>query len=376
MEPSPLPVLWIDGLEDLERFVRTLRDQPRVAMDIEADSMYRYQERICLLQLSCPLGDAVVDPLALPHIDPLLRVLEDPGIEKVFHGADYDVRLLKGLAGIHPVAIFDTMVAARMLGLRRLGLADLLQERFGVRLDKRFQRADWGRRPLPSGMLRYAAEDTRHLLALRDALAEELQAEGRLEWARQEFLALAQVEPVPRIPPHALRVVGARNLDDRGRAALQALLDWRETEAERRDIPTFKVLGTSVLVELAKESPTSSEGMLRIQGITRKVLRLWGDGILAAIEQGLAGGPLPWRAPRPRRPRKIHPRSSERFLRLKAIRDRRAEEMGMDPGLLCPNSSLKALASSLPADIGARLSEVLKEWQRQILAEEVRAEIG
>jgi ribonuclease D len=361
---------WIDGVQGLESWVQALRENRQVALDLEADSLYRYRERICLVQTSSPSGDAIIDPLALPGLDPLRPLLEDPNVEKVFHGADYDLRLLKGAMAVRPANLFDTMVAAQILGVPRLGLANLLEERFGIRLEKRFQRADWGKRPLPEAMIRYALEDTRHLLRLRDALGKELEAKGRLRWVREEFEALTRLEPVPRTYPDALQVPGAKTLDDRGRAVLQALLEWREEEARRLDLPVFKVMGTATLLELARQRPSAMEEMLGTPGMTRKVLRLRGEGLAEAVARGSAAPPIPWRSTRPHRRTRKNPRADERYAAVKALRDDLAAKLGMDPGILCPNGALKALAGAPSGDLHKRIRECLKAWQQELLAED------
>jgi len=365
---------WVDSPEGLEAAIPRFLGYPCVAMDTEADSLYRYEERICLIQISCPGGDWLIDALALPTLGPLRRLLEEQSVEKVFHGADYDIRLLKK-AGIQPKAVFDTMVAAQILGIRRVGLSDLLRERFGIELVKRFQKADWGRRPLPPDMVRYALEDTRHLLRLREALLAELEAKGRLGWARRQFDALLEVRPAPRTPPDALRVPGARNLDDRGRAILQSLLDWREEVARKRDLPPFKVVGTEVLLKLAMRAGASSLDFGGIPGLTEKVIRTSGQGIREAIQRGYLAHPIPW-SPRKRPQAERAPMGGRRRLALlKAVRDRKARDLGLDPGVLCPNAALKTLAVSSPREFEERLEQSLSPWQRELLAAELRGAI-
>jgi ribonuclease D len=191
-------------------------------------------------------------------------------------------------------------------------------------------------------------------------------------WAQEEFSNVMNVEPVHRTSPDAFRIHGSKGLDDRGRAVLQALLEWRETEAQRRDIPPFKVLSTASLLELGKAPSESVEKMLRVPGITHKVLRLWGDGILAAVKQGLCAPLVPRPYPRSETGRRRNPRNPrfrQRFLSLKTVRDNRAREMGLDPGVLCPNASLKALAGASRDEFPARMGEALKPWQREALEE-------
>lgn len=367
---SAVPYRWIDRLEDLETFVQDL--PARIAVDLEADSMYRYWERICLIQVSTPEENGIIDPLALPHLGPLQPTLEDPSVEKIFHGADYDVRLLKQAAGVRPKGLFDTMVAAQLLGLSRVGLGDLIQEHFGIQLEKRYQKADWGKRPLPSEMIQYAIQDTCYLLPLMDALLEELKAKGRLAWAREEFEALCRVEPTVRPSPDASRVRGAHSLDGRGRAVLQALLMWRDEEARRVNTPPYKIIGSSSLMEMATRCPSSLAEMKGIQGITVKVLQAWGDGLMKAMQRGLQAPPLALTSRTPRRTSKKRPGTNQRLRRLKKIRDERARELELDPGILCPNASLKSLAGAWPEDLEQKMQETLKTWQREALEEDLK----
>lgn len=363
-------ILWVDSREGLEEVARGLSRASRVAVDLEADSLYRYKERICLLQLCSDQTVVLVDALALEDLGPLRSILEDPHTEKIFHGADYDLRLLKAEAGIQPRGIFDTMVAAQCLGADRLGLSDLLETRLGVRLRKGFQRADWGKRPLPESMVLYAVEDTCYLLALREALARELEAAGRMDWAAAKFMALEAIEPLRRQPPSALRIPGARDLDDRGRAVLQCLLEWREKEAQRRDVPVFKVMGNETLLLLARQRPMDPSSLAGTSGITSNMMRSWGPGLLEAIREGMARKPMAW--PEPRRSKPNPPGSKRRFLALKEIRDRKAAQESVAPGVLCPNSSLRALARAEAHELEERLRELLKPWQHQLLGEAFR----
>jgi ribonuclease D len=361
---------WIDSRAALEAFMRDLAD--RIAVDLEADSMYRYEERICLVQLSAQETHALIDPLALADLAPLRPLFESQEVEKVFHGADYDIRLLKRLAGIQPKRIFDTMVAAQLLGFRRVGLSDLLEGAFGIHLEKRYQKADWGRRPLPPEMIQYALRDTCYLLSLRDTLHRALAAKDRLTWAEEEFAALCEVEPAVRQPPDALRIRGARQLDDRGRAVLQALLVWREGEARRRNVPPYKIAGTSTLLELAELRPPTKDRMRQVHGVTRKVLRLWGDRLEGVIEEALHSRPIPRRRQTAARAPKRRPSAHRRFRLLKGVRDSRAAALDLDPGVLCPNAVLKLLSRVPAAEVESGLRTNLKKWQRDILGEDLR----
>lgn len=360
-------ILWVERPRQLEELVGRLRSGPRLAVDLEADSLYRYRERICLIQICFSQGSAIIDPLVLQDLEPLRPILDDPSLEKVFHGADYDLRLLKTV-GFTPRGVFDTMVAAQCLGARRLGLSDLLEERLGIRLEKRFQRADWSKRPLPLPMLEYALLDTCHLLALRDSLAGELEALGRMEWAKAHFLELESIGPLRREPPNALKTRGAKDLDNRSRAVLQTLLEWREEQAKAKDVPVFKILQTETLVSLARARPLDQKAMLGVPGITQKALKAWGEGLLKAVQEGLERPPICC-LDAPRASQQNPPGSRKRFLALKQIRDRTARQEGVHPGILCPNSLLLTLAACPPQDLHCRMGELLRPWQKKMLGD-------
>ena len=207
-----------------------------VAFDLEADSLHSYVEKVCLIQVSTSLGNLIIDPL--PSLEPLqglAALFADEGVLKIFHGGSYDIRLLKKDFGFTVRNVFDTMIASQFAGRGKHGLAALLEEDFGVTLDKRYQRADWSARPISPEMLQYASMDTAYLIALRGRLEEELRRLGRLEWAREEFRLLEETEPSPRKKPWCLDVKGARRLPPRQLAFLQAFLEVRDETARRWD---------------------------------------------------------------------------------------------------------------------------------------------
>ncbi len=282
---SEPPVLVADA-GALARLAEALHREPVVAVDTESNSFHAYRERVCLIQLSTPEADYVVDPLAT-DVRPLGEVLCD-GRETVLHGADYDVRCLRREYGWRLPRLFDTMAAARRLGRSALGYSALVEAQFGVRLSKAHQRSDWGRRPLAPEQLAYASLDTRFLLPLHALLSTELAERGAAEEARREFDRIAAAEPRERVfdPEGWRRLRGARELDPEARAALRALWIAREDRARASDRPPFKVLAEQTLIELARRRPRSAEELARVPGITPSVLRRLGDAILGAIAAG------------------------------------------------------------------------------------------
>ncbi len=365
---------YIESTSGLESVIKHLAKRSRLAVDLEADSYHHYGDRLCLLQIATEQKAYLVDPLALGDaILALAPIFADPRKEKVFHDGDYDGRMLMRNLGVRPQHIFDTMLAARMLGKPNVGLAPLLEEYFGIQQNKHYQKADWSARPLAPALLEYAALDTAYLLRLRDRLEAELKEKGRLGWAREEFqLLLESLEPMPERAANFTRVKGARKLTQRQLAVLQALLEWRETLARRMDVPPFKVIGNERLLKLAEECPRSQRRIDASGTLTEKQKRLYGKGIAHAVEEAMQIPEVELPSfPASQRGRPDH--RAERILaKLKGWRDRIASQMAMDPGVLLPNAALSELARRRPAD-ERELEEmaVMKKWQCELLGAEL-----
>ena len=372
---SPIPLIQTQaGLEQL--FTR-LRAASLLAVDTEAASFHRYTDRVYLLQISSRDETAVVDPLAVQSLAPLAEALSNPGIEVVFHDADYDLRLLDREYGYHATNIFDTRVAAQLLNEPGVGLAALLEKYLGIKLDKRFQRADWSSRPLSAEMLAYAAADTTHLAELRDILKQQLQARGRLSWAEEEFKLLEEIRWTPtQGEPGWLRLKGARALKGRELAVLRELYEWRESTAQRADRATFRILNNEPMLVMARQPPTDLAALKTIPGVGGEQAERRGREILAAVERGLE---LPERdLPRvERQPRRPHdPAFEARLERLKAVRNDIATRLDLAPGVLCPNGTLEAVARVNPMNINS-LSEIaeLRRWQLAEIGSELLAAV-
>jgi len=362
--------IYVADEASLRGMLEDLRGHERLSVDLESDSFHHYQDRIALLQLGSAEKTYIIDPFAV-DVSALTPFFKDKGVEKVFHDADYDGRMILTATGVKPAPVFDTMVAARMLGKTKFGLADLLWEYFGVELDKALQREDWSRRPLGEEMLRYAARDVAYLLSLRDRLAEELEEAGRLEWAREEFADVVEgLEPMPPKKTDLRRVKGARDLEGRQLSVLQALLEWRDERARRKDLPPFKVVGTERLLRLATEMPRSRRRLESCGALSPRQLAMFGEEILRAIEEGAGKPPSDWpRFPAPER--NVRDMAAEKLLRrFKAARDRRAAELGLDPGFLLPNAALKELARLKPRELAdMERSGLLKGWRLKVMGE-------
>jgi len=279
------PPLAVSDPRSLGQLVEAIRAEPVIALDTESNSFHVYRERVCLIQVSTPGADYVVDPLS-GDVRALGEVLCD-GRETVLHGADYDVRCLRREYGWHFPRLFDTMAAARRLGYAALGLSAIVEAHFGVKLSKAFQRSDWGRRPLTADQLAYAALDTHYLLPLHARLSLELKSRGALEPAREEFARIAAVEPRERVfdPEGYRRIRGFRDLDEAGSRVLRALYLAREERARASDRPPFKVLGDHTLLALARARPRSPATLRGVHGVTPSVMRRMGAAILKAVAE-------------------------------------------------------------------------------------------
>ena len=371
------PVPLIRSQPDLEALFARLRTAPLLAVDTEAASFHRYTDRVYLLQVSSRDETAVVDPLAVQSLAPLADVLADPAIEIVFHDADYDLRLLDREYGYRANSIFDTRVAAQLLNEPGVGLAALLEKYLGVKLDKRFQRADWSARPLSAEMLAYAASDTRYLPSLRDLLKAQLEARGRLAWAEEEFALLDHIRwSPPDGDPAYLRLKGAKALKGRELAILRELYEWREGVAQRADRATFRILNNEPMLLMARQPPADLVALKAIPGIGGEQAERRGRDILAAVKRGqdVPDRDLPRIERGPRRA--YDPAFEARLERLKAVRNQSAVRLDLAPGVLCPNGTLEAIARSNPMSL-VELAAVpeLRRWQLDEVGTELLAAV-
>jgi ribonuclease D len=364
----------------LAETVAAFRQEPLVAADTEAASFHRYRDRIFLVQLSTRAQTAIIDPLLLPDLTPIGALLADSNVEKVFHDADYDLRIFDRDYGFRARRIFDTRIAAQLAGEPAVGLAALLDRLLGVKLAKEHQKADWSRRPLPADMLAYAAADTQHLPALRDALRARLVELGRLEWAEEEFARLEGIRWTGGGAPDGedafLRVKGAKALPPRALGALRELYRWREATAAEQDKAAFRIIGNDALLSVAKALPRTPADLERVPALPRALARRHGPALLECVGRALPldEAQLP-RIERSARPAK-DPEFDKRVERLRAARNRVAAELGLDAGVLCGRSTLEAVARATPLpNDRAGLAQVgeLRRWQIRVLGDALLA---
>ena len=363
---------YIDTPEQVELFLDDISGVREIALDTEGASFHRFIDRIYLLQITTRERSAVIDPIPIGAPPRLGEALEDPAVEVVFHDADYDLRLLYQDYGWHVRNIFDTRIAAQLLGIKSFGLAALLEQFFGVQLDKKHQRADWSLRPLTQGMLDYAAQDTRYLLDLRDELRSRLEKLGRLEWAKEEFERLEGTKwDAEDESENFLRIKGARDLTRRELALLRELVPWRDGVARELDRATFRVMGNEVLLDIARTAPANVQQLAGLKGMPRGILDRGGAAILSAVKRGLEVA----EAHLPKFPRAAKWEREEDFeanvARLKTIRDAAAVRLSLDPGVLCSRERLEAIVRRKPGRV-KDLEDVsgLRRWQIAEMGEE------
>jgi ribonuclease D len=349
----------IDSEHKLAAFLPVLRAAPWVAVDTEADSLHAYPEKVCLIQISTISGDRLVDPLARLNLDPLLEALT--GHQLIMHGADYDLRLLRKHHEFVPSAIFDTMLGARLLGLRQFGLGHLVEEFLGVKLEKGPQKANWALRPLTERMERYARNDTHHLKPLADCLKSQLEAKGRLGWHQESCARLIQDSTLhrPADMDAVWRLKGSHLLERPALAILRELWRWRETEAVGANKPPFFVMSHQALVDIAAAAAAAKpiEPFL-----PRHISERRAEGLRRAIDRGQ--GLAPDHHPKPLRRVSRRPSEGEkrRFADIQKRRDTNATALGIDPTLIASRGML----SDLAYDWDKHASELMN-WQRELL---------
>ena len=364
--------VFADSQAALDEAVSAMRAASVVGVDTEADSRHRYPEKVCLVQLSDGERTYLVDTLADLDYDGLGRLLADPAVEKVLHGADFDIRGLDRDFRFPLAPCYDTSIAARFVGLERVGLASLLDELLGVSIpkDHRLQRADWSRRPLGAEALDYAASDVAHLGELRAALDERLRGLGRAGWVAEEFERLTEIRYVPPDPATAhLSVKGSRDLDTRALAVLKSLFDYREVEARRMNRPPGYIVPAEALVFMSA-NPQSE--LTDVPSLGPSAVRRFGQGIRKAIRAGVNAEPL--QRPRSSRPPLLRATREQaaRLSMLKRWRTKLGAELALDPSLLWPMRSLERLARE-PGALESELeSSEVRRWQRAQFEDSLR----
>ena len=364
---NPAAAHLVTDQQTLNQLVERLSRESVLAFDLEADSLHHYTEKVCLIQVSSESETRLIDPLAALDVRALAPIFANPDIKKIFHGADYDMRSLYRDFGITVANLFDTMIASQFLGESEFGLAALLKKRFGVELDKRYQKADWSKRPFSQEMMEYAMKDTSLLISLYRQLESELVAKGRLAWVEEESELVAGVRSASREgEPMCLRFKGSNKMKPRELAVLEELLRFRDEKARTADVPPFRILGNDLLRELAEKQPRSNFELVGIHTMSSKLIERLGRGLLQAVAAGLA-------VPQDKLPqlqsgrRPILDRlQDERVKKLKVWREAKSSQLGLGVGLVANNTLLEALAEP-----GSPQLSLLKRWQREAFGDEL-----
>jgi ribonuclease D len=373
----------IESASDADGLQAELAGTRRLALDCEAAGFHRYSDRLCLLQLSTERSTWVIDSLAFDPSELLRDPLERPDVSVVMHGADFDLRLLRRDLDIGLRGLFDTQIAAQLLGEEGLGLSALLESRLGVRLSKKYQRADWAERPLSDAMLEYAADDTRYLLRLADTLQEELADAGRAPWAEEECRALEEAADLgaetSRPDDPVVRIRGAQRLSPRQVTALREALEWRDEIARTRDRAPFRVVSDGPLIEAVAAAPREVRELAEIKGFPTRMAHEEGADLVRRLQR-VAGLPDEKLRPYPksdrRRPGRPTSDVEELAERLKKIRNRRAAEVGLSKGTLLANAVVLDVARAAPSSL-EELAQVegMRRWKVELLGKEFLAAI-
>ena len=369
-EPLTPPIL-ITAPEHLQALIADLEKAGRFALDTESNSMYVYHYRVCLIQISTAGQDYLIDPLKLKALEPLGRLVQRSDIEITMHAAENDVLMLNRDFGWTFGNLFDTLWGARILGWQRPGLASILKEQFGVQLDKRMQRTNWGKRPLSAEQWEYARMDTHYLLPLRDLVEQKLQAAGRWEEAQEVFGQLRSIRWQEKAPATFWRLNGARDLEPRQRAVLKALFEWREQRASQRDMPPYRIMNNETLIALAQKQPASVEQLMRISGVPHRLPPHLARKLVTIIRRAQKHD-----APAPPARNHTGPRpDGEALARYEALRRWRlhkANERGVEADVVLTNKVLMTIARANPASMEAlEALDVMGKWRLSAYGAEI-----
>lgn len=333
-----------------------------IAIDTESNSLFAYREQVCLIQISTGETDYLVDPLSLSDLSALAPIFADPNIEKVFHAAEYDVICLKRDFGFTFSNLFDTMVASRDVGRKAVGLAAILLEEFGIDVDKRYQRANWGARPLSPAMLAYARLDSYYLIPLRHRLKTALEEMDRWLLAEEDFNRLCDTAapPLESSTCHWWRIASGQDINAREAAVLFEVCQYRDQRARQSDLPAFKVLSNQMLLQIAQSCPQNDVDLSRASGLRGRQLERHGPGLLEAVKRGMEAPPL-------HKPSQT--RADDHFLnrleRLKNWRRRTGQDWGVESDVILPRDVMEDLAQAAPREL-AELDEVMASvpWRK------------
>ncbi len=364
---------FIESEKELQQVCEDLLKEKIIGVDLEADSMHCFKEKICLIQIATQKQAYLIDPFEIKAAPFFIRVLENSDVMTVFHGADFDIRSLDREYQARVKNLFDTEIACRFLGVRERGLGALLKKHFNVDANKKFQKEDWSKRPLSPEMIEYSVGDVTHLIELQDILKRQLMEKGRLSWAEEEFEIQTQVRYEGNHSfPLFLKFKGAGKMDNRSLAVLENLLQMRLALAEKKDLPLFKVISNASIMTMAFEKPASVDRMIQMRVLSPKQAGMYGNLCVDAVVRALnlAHKDLP-SYPKMRRPKRDE-RAEARIERLKKMRESLSIAMDMEPGLLLNNSAIEGIAVKNPETSEDLLQiNTIRRWQVEAMGDHI-----
>ena len=349
----------IDSEEKLAPWLDKIEACSVIGLDTEADSLYSYPERLCLLQLALADDLLLIDPLSGLNLQPLWRRLKKA--ELVIHAADYDLRLLAGHCGFAPPRVFDTMRAAQFLGFRELALQRLVSHFFQVRMEKGARKSDWGKRPLTPKMREYALNDVRYLLPLREVLKNRLREADRLDWLFETCARLGEeaVQSAAASNSDDWRIKGSKGFEPRELACLKTLWDWREREAIAANKPPFFILSHKLLLQVVRMAADGKKWEVClprwVSGRRRKSMRV-------CLQAAMQLPPENWPEQKVAHRTSMSESEKDRAQELKTHRDAQADLLGIDPTLIASKAALNDLAKDWESH-----APQLMDWQRKII---------
>lgn len=342
---EPSNIKWIDNNAQFSEMMDNILEQPIIGVDTESDSLYVYHEKVCLIQISTTRIDYLVDPLQIKNLQPLNKVFFNEKIEKIFHAAEYDIMCLKRDFNFEFSNVFDTMIASRILGKSKFGLSNLLKEYFNLEINKKYQRANWGRRPLTVDMINYASVDSHFLIALRNLLQQELISKDMLALANEDFNRICNVESFQSHKNNdaCWKMVKGNHLSPHQMTVLMELCNFRENLAKNKNIPAFKVIGPEILIEIAKFCPKTIQNLSEVKGVSTKIINKYGNDLIKCVQNGLVNQPVS-------RQHKIKPSEAYmlRYESLKNWRKNKANDIGVESDVILPKDLIDIISTTNP----------------------------
>jgi ribonuclease D len=363
----------IDTAVDLKKMIRFLDKEKAVAVDLESDSLHHFKEKVCLIQIATEKASVVIDPLAIKDLAPLKPIFSSPDIKKIFHGADYDVRSLYRDFKIRINNLFDTELACRFLGIKETGLQAVLKTFFNVNVDKKYQKKDWSKRPLPKEMMAYASKDVIYLLPLARMLIQKLKETDRMTWVLEECEELSKVRPVlSNEGPLFIKFKGAGRLKSRSLAVLEALLQFRKHIAKKKDRPFFKIIGNESMMKIATARPVTLRRLKNIKALSNRQISMYGSDLIKVVAKTLKTPESELPVFPSQKPPVLPNGVSAKIKALKSWRTSKASALGIDPGMLCNNALITAIAVKNPGDVKSlEAVKEMKNWQKQVFGTEI-----